>query len=110
MIPPRSRIFVATAPIDLRVGFDRLAGAVRTELGDDPRSGAFFIFLNRRSDRVKVFFFDGTGDCILYKRLDRNTFRGIIDLDVKKPRVEIDVAALATFLAGVPSIKKTRLH
>ena len=111
MIPSDARIFVATTPIDFRGAFDRLAGAVRAELREDPRSGAFFVFFNRSFDRVKIFFFDRTGDCILYKRLDRRTFRGLIDLDPQQKRVEIDAAALGRLLAGdMRKEKSKRVH
>lgn len=110
MIPTRARIFVATTPIDFRGSFDRLAGAVRTQLSADPRSGAFFVFFNRRADRAKVLFFDETGDCILYKRLDRSTFRGILDLNAEATHVEIDARELGRVLRGVARTEKVRIH
>lgn len=110
MISANARIFVATSPIDFRGSFDRLAGAVRERLGEDPRSGAFFVFFNRDLDRVKICFFDRTGDCILYKRLDRRTFRGVIDLDEQHARIEIDTAALRRVLEGTPHARKSRVH
>ena len=62
-------------PIDLRWGFDRLAGLVGERLGREARSGALFVFFGQRRDCLKVLFFDGTGLCLFYKRLDRGTFR-----------------------------------
>jgi transposase len=99
-------MFVAVQPVDFRGSFDRLGGIVRDRLGHDPRSGAFFIFFNKAADRIKILFFDQTGDCILYKRLDAHTFRGIIDLDPKKERVEIDGAKLRELLIGLPAPPK----
>lgn len=58
MISPRARIFVATRAIDFRGSFDALAGAVRTQLGADPRSGAFFVFFNRRAKRMTLCVLD----------------------------------------------------
>lgn len=81
MISWQGRIFLATAPLDFRGSLDRLSGMVREQLKGDPRSGGFVMFLNRRADRLKILYFDGTGDCILYKRLDRRTFSGIVALD-----------------------------
>lgn len=110
MIPLRGRIFVATAPVDFRGSFERLSGLVRQQLADDPRSGAFFVFVNRRGDRLKILYFDGTGDCILYKRLDRHTFTGVIDFDTKNARVEIDASALQKLIAGTTKPKNRRVH
>jgi transposase len=81
-------------------------------LRSDPRSGAFFVFFNRRLERVKVLFFDQTGDCIFYKRLDEGTFRGIVDLDPNKDRIEIDAKKLRDLLAGLPAprVRKKNIH
>lgn len=112
MIGHSARIFVATRAVDFRGSFDRLGGIVREQLASDPRSGAFFVFFNRAQDRVKILFFDQTGDAILYKRLDQGTFRGIVDLDPEKERVEIDAQKLRDLLAGLPAPKigKRNIH
>lgn len=75
MIPAGVEVYVALAPIDLRYGFDRLAGIVQEQLGRTARSGALFVFFGKRKTAIKVLFFDGTGMCLFYKRADRGTFR-----------------------------------
>jgi transposase len=75
MIPHGVEVFVGLEPIDLRWGFDRLAGLVTERLGRDARSRALFVFFGKRRDALKVLFFDGTGLCLFYKRLDAGTFR-----------------------------------
>lgn len=75
MIPHDVDIFVGLEPIDLRWGFDRLSGIIESRVGRDARCGALFVFFGRRRDAIKVFFFDGSGLCLFYKRLDRGTFR-----------------------------------
>jgi transposase len=75
MIPHGVEIFMGLDPIDLRWGFDRLAGMVGERLTRDARSGALFVFFGKRRDCLKVLFFDGTGMCLFYKRLDTGTFR-----------------------------------
>ena len=66
MIPVQVPIFVATATADMRRGFDGLAAAAREVLGEDPQSGALFLSLNRRRDRLKILWYDRTGFCLLY--------------------------------------------
>lgn len=112
MIPVATRIFVATKPVDFRGSFDRLGGIVRERLGGDPRSGTFWVFLNRGGDKLKVLFFDQTGDCIFYKRLDRGTFCGIVDLSPDQERIEVDAAKLRALLAGLPAVdsRARRIH
>lgn len=75
MIPSGVEVFIALAPIDLRWGFDRLAGLAQEQMGRSARSGALFVFIGKRKTALKVLFFDGTGMCLFYKRLDRRTFR-----------------------------------
>ena len=75
MIPHGVEIFLGVDPIDLRWGFDRLAGLVAERLGRSARAGALFVFFGRRREAIKVLFFDGSGLCLFYKRLDHGTFR-----------------------------------
>jgi hypothetical protein len=75
MIPGGVEIFVALAPIDLRWGFDRLAGVVQEQVGRPEPSGALFVFFGKRKSALKILFFDGSGLCLFYKRLDHHTFR-----------------------------------
>ncbi len=75
MIPSGVEIFVALDPIDLRWGFDRLAGIAEERLGRKARSGALFVFFGKRRTALKVLFADTSGLCVFYKRLDRGTFR-----------------------------------
>jgi transposase len=75
MIPHGVEIFVGLQPIDLRWGFERLAGLVEERLGRPTRSGALFVFFGKRRTALKVLFYDGTGLCLFYKRLDSGCFQ-----------------------------------
>ena len=102
MIPGGVRIFVCTAPVDLRYGFDRLAQAAIERVGSDPRSGgALFVFANKRATRLKVLWFERNGFCLLYKRLHDAVFE-LPAAGTGLPSVHIDGAALAKLLAGIP--------
>ncbi len=73
MIPHGVEVFIGLEPIDLRWGFDRLAGIVADRLTREARSGGLFVFFGKRREALKVLFFDGTGLRLFYKRLDRGT-------------------------------------
>jgi transposase len=100
VIPSSVRIFICVERQDMRRSFDRLAAVVEEHLGEDPRSGAMFVFANRRSTRVKVLWFDRNGYCILYKRLHGALFElpTAAGGDMKVP---IDPRALGKILLGV---------
>ena len=113
MLPTTLRVFVATKPIDLRISFDRLAGIVRDQFGEEPRSGALFFFTNKASDRCKILFCDRTGYCVLYKRLDAGTFQLPIAKDATELRVAIESEAFARLLEGVAETRaraRRRVH
>src|SRR6059036_331580 len=73
-LPPAVRIFVATAPTNMHLSFDRLAALARDVCHQDPLSGHLFVFSNRVGDRVKILYWDRSGFCLWYKRLERGIF------------------------------------
>lgn len=62
------------ALIDMRNGFDGLAGIVRNHLKKDPISGDVFIFLNKTRTHIKILYWDGDGFALFYKRLERGRY------------------------------------
>lgn len=55
------RLYLCTAPTDMRKGFDSLAALVRAGLGHDPLSGHLFLFVGRARDRLKILYWDSAG-------------------------------------------------
>ena len=99
---PRSvQIFVASAPVDMRMGHDGLFGIVREQWKKDPFSGHLFVFFGRAHDRVKILFFDRGGFVLYYKRLEKGRFRWPRPTDDDAHGVEVDGTALAMLLDGI---------
>ena len=101
MIPAGVQVYVALEPVDLRYGFERLAGVVRERMGYEPRSGALFVFFGRRRQTVKIVFADGTGICVFHKRLDRGTFTTIEATAPGATHLEVDDATFEALLDGL---------
>lgn len=75
-------IFIFRGPIDMRFGFHRLTGLVRNGHGMQKLlDGHVFVFFGNNRTRLKVLFFDGTGVCLLIKRLEQGRFMWIRDVD-----------------------------
>ena len=66
--------FLCCTTIDMRNGFDGLAGIVRNHLKKDPISGDVFIFLNKTRTHIKLLYWDGDGFALYYKRLERGRY------------------------------------
>ena len=98
-LPPSVRVFVALSPLDMRGSFDALAGAVR-RLGLDPVDGHLYLFMNKRRRIAKAIWFDGSGWCVLAKRLETGSFQ-VPPLDVGQSQVQIDGSLFASLLAGI---------
>lgn len=100
------RIFLAVEPADMRKGPDGLAQLVRDVIAQDPLSGHFFVFRNRRRDRVKVLYWDRDGFALWYKRLEKGVFRFP---EAKDGRVEVTPAEMAAVLEGIDLSRARRL-
>lgn len=105
-LPPTVRIFLATAPADMRRGFDGLAQLVREALPQDPLSGHLFVFLNKRRNRIKILYWDRDGYAIWMKRLERGVFRFP---EAPDHRVEVTPAEMAAVLEGIDLSRARRL-
>ena len=97
--PSGARILLATQPVDFRKGMDGLAALVQQALRADPFAGDVFIFRPRRSDRVKILVYDGTGLVLYSKRLEAGRFSWPSPADGV---VRLSAAQLATLLEGLP--------
>ena len=73
-LSPATRIYLAAGATDLRKSFEGLSDRVSHHFGQDPLSGHLYVFANRRKNRIKVLYFDGSGTWVCAKRLAKGCF------------------------------------
>lgn len=100
-LPPSVRIFVATQPVDGRKGVDSLVAIVRCALLQNPLSGHLYVFFSKRSNRVRVVYWDRNGFALWTKRLERGRFHARWSEDGQLGAHAMEAAELALLLEGI---------
>jgi transposase len=95
------KVLLAVEPCDLRKSFNGLHGLATERLGEDPRQGALFVFINRRHTRLKMLCWDGTGLWVLIKRLEKGTFSWPKTVEAGQTKLSLSPQALALLTDGV---------
>lgn len=90
------QVFVAVEPCDMRKGYEGLSTLAGEVLREDVRSGALFVFGNRRRTRLKILYFDGSGIWMMSKRLEEGTFSWPKAEGVAKVRLRAEALAMLT--------------
>jgi transposase len=92
-----TKIYLARGVTDMRKSFHGLHAWVDQVLKRDPVSGHWFIFCNRRRNRLKIFFWDGSGFWVCAKRLEKGRFSWWREDEEK---LELDAQQLAMLVGG----------
>ena len=100
-LPASVRVYLATAPRDMRRSFDGLHALVSAVLRLDAFAGHLFVFANKRRDRVKILYWDRDGLVVWAKRLERGRFQIPGGGDAASPTIEVDAVTLAMMIGGV---------
>lgn len=103
-----TRMFLFRGRADMRKGFEGLSGLVDAHFSESLFSGALFIFLNQRRDRVKILYWDSGGLALWYKRLEQGTFR--MPSGREGEAVELTSAELSMLLEGITPLRVERRY
>lgn len=104
----RVRVFVYREPVDMRKAYDALSALVKGPMRRDLLSGDVFAFIGRTRKRAKALYFDGTGLCLLCKRLETGRFAAPWQRPGDGP-LELTVNELALLLEGSELALRVRL-
>lgn len=103
----RQRVWVYGAPCDMRKSYDTLSALVVSQMKRELLSGELFVFVGKRRKRAKVLYWDGTGLCVLQKRLEQGRFAALWSSVASA--VELSPNELALLLEGSQMVGKIRL-
>jgi transposase len=106
-VGPATRIYLAAGVSDLRQGFEGLSDRVRQQFQADPLSGHLFVFANRRKNRIKILYWDGSGLWVCAKRLEQGCFSWPRTTAAEASAVRIAAEELTLLLTGI-DLEKTR--
>ena len=106
---PQVRIFLARSPVDFRKAHDGLCAIVRNALAEDPMSGDWFVFFNKRYNRIKLLVWDRSGFWLHYKRMEKGTFQRWPKLSEQENKIELQPRELSLLLEGI-DIKSTKIR
>ena len=92
------KVLLATQPVDFRRGVHGLAALVAQALSADPYCGDVFIFRSKRSDRLKLIAWDGSGMVLVTKWLEAGRFTWP---PIKEGAVHLSAAQMALLIEGL---------
>jgi transposase len=99
-LPASVRVYLATAPCDMRRSFDGLHALVNAVMQLDAFGGHLFVFANKRRDRVKILYWDRDGFAVWAKRLEEGTYAMPFS-ESGEVRQEITAQELGALLSGI---------
>jgi transposase len=88
---------------DMRKSFDGLCGLVQNQLGDKPRSGDVYVFINKARNKIKLLHWSSNGFILYYKRLESGTFEHP-QYDIKTGSYRLSYSQIVLLVDGI-SIK-----
>lgn len=68
-------IYLHRAPVDFRKSINGLSVIVEQQMTLSPFDNALFVFCNKGRDKLKALYWDSTGFCLWYKRLEKDKFK-----------------------------------
>lgn len=103
-----TRLFLFRGRADMRKGFEGLSGMVEKHFSENLFSGALFIFVNHRRNRMKILYWDSGGLALWYKRLERGSF--LMPAGREGEAMQLSSAELSMLLEGITPLRVERRY
>ncbi|MEA2664848.1 MAG: transposase [Candidatus Eremiobacteraeota bacterium] len=99
-LPRGVSVYAFDEPCDMRKSFDTLAALVTEHMKHDVLTGDLYLFVSRDRRRAKVLYFDGTGMCLLAKRLEKGQFTATWKRAKSARGLSMTLSELSLFIEG----------
>ncbi len=94
-----TKIYLSSGITDMRKGINGLSILASEAIsGNNDKAkistGAMFVFRGKRSDRIKILWWDGQGFCLFYKCLNRGKFtwpKAAIDGNIRVTKAQLSM-------------------
>lgn len=94
------KVFLALDPCVMRKSFNGLQQLAADQLDSVPIRDALFVFTNKRRNRIKLLYFDGSGTWVAAKRLEKGRFSWPAPSEPGQRRIKLHAEALQLLIDG----------
>jgi len=98
------KVFLAIEPCDMRKSFNGLQQIAVDQHHKHiaaPNRDALYVFINKRRNRIKLLYFDGTGLWVAAKRLEEGRFSWPTPSETGQLSLKLQPEALQLLIDGV---------
>ncbi|WP_366523424.1 IS66 family insertion sequence element accessory protein TnpB [uncultured Microbulbifer sp.] len=97
-LPFNTKVWLYRQPIDFRKQIDGIVLLVADTLNKDPTSGQLFVFRNKKTDKIRLLYWEDNGFWLLYTRNEKSRF---IFPCISNDTIELSISQLHWMLSGL---------
>jgi hypothetical protein len=94
-----SKIYLYRPFADFRKGIDGLCGIIQEQMKLNPFEKYLFVFCSSSRSKLKIIYWDDSGFCLWYKRLEKEKFQWPSHLE--EDCLYVETEKIKSFLVGL---------